>query len=142
MDLDRIASSLYVTYPESLWFKPDFAEEAEEIELQARILEMDVGELTRALESGYLSILPDEVWEIIKNTDSWETEDLGRVRELSAEYEKDVGSILNGIHNKSPLPAPMVIYKPDVGYYLIGGNTRLMVCRALGIRPVVWFAKA
>ena len=39
------------------------------------------------------------------------------------------------------MSAPIILNSSDNGYYLIAGNTRLMVAKALGVRPKVWLVE-
>jgi hypothetical protein len=81
--------------------------------------------------------LPDSIWANLQNTDSWDLEkgDIQKARELAIGYEKDFDYALKSV--KEGFYNPPLIIKENEAYTLIGGNTRLMACKVLGIRPKV-----
>jgi len=83
-----------------------------------------------------LQPLSDSVWKKLQNTDSWAIKNLEDVIKLSQEYGRDWESIKNALQSNKELPAPIVLRRGG-SYELIGGNTRLMVAKALNIRPTV-----
>ena len=84
-----------------------------------------------------LVTLTDEIWRKLGNTDSWETKTWDEVKERADEYGKDWETVAEGMRNGDELPAPIVVKWKNGTYRLIGGNTRLMVARVLGIRPKI-----
>jgi hypothetical protein len=83
-----------------------------------------------------LQPLSDSVWKKLQNTDSWSIKNLEDVIKLSQEYGRDWESIKNALESNKELPAPIVLRRGG-SYELIGGNTRLMVAKALNIRPTI-----
>ena len=83
--------------------------------------------------------LPDNIWSQLQNTDSYSIPVGGfdQAKALADEYERDIGAIISMIQSNAPLPPPQILRRPDGQYTLIGGNTRLMAFRALGIQPKV-----
>jgi hypothetical protein len=125
------------------WTKPDIAEEREEIERTANVLNVDLNQLMKAVQSAQLVPLDDVTWSKMKNTDSWHNIVPGNIETVkthAAKYGRDWLRLVQAFERGSPLPAPIVVIH-EGNPYLIGGNTRLMVARALGARPSVLLAK-
>lgn len=127
--------------PDAQWHHPDLDEEHEEIAERARDLGVSSNRLKSALAAGRKGPLHDKHWEQLQNTDSWETTKMEHVRKLASDYERDVDRIHKGMTQGQSLPSPMVVHRPKKPPYLVGGNTRLMVARALGVRPHVIHAR-
>lgn len=128
--------------PQNEEFKrPDFNSEIGEFERTAKVFGVDESALLFLAEEGSLVDLSEEVWESLENTDSFdiEKEDYGAVAShaASAEPKRDWQSIVRAVLDKEKLPAPIIV-KNNETYYLVSGNTRLMVSRAMGINPKVW----
>lgn len=123
------------------WVKPNIDDERGEIIRTAGEFGIDPGALLAAFGKGTLKELPDHVWERLENTDSWEIQNMDDARLLAAEYDRDIESIIAGIEAGSAMPAPIILQYDGNSYYLVGGNTRLMVAKALGIKPSVWVIK-
>jgi hypothetical protein len=84
-------------------------------------------------EAGRLVDLDEKTWSNLKNTDSYSIKDIDHAKELANIYKRDIESILKA----DKLPAPIVVEK-NKEYELVSGNTRLMVARALKIKPKIW----
>lgn len=86
--------------------------------------------------------LSDEIWSKLNNTDSYDIEvgDWNAVDyHATAEHQdlpRDWQSLKLKMEQGEPLDAPIIAKKGD-SLHLVCGNTRLMVARALGIRPKV-----
>ena len=119
------------------WYKPPISEEYEEMERTSEDLGIDFHEIENGYENGSLVDLTDDIWEKMENTDSWNIRDLQHAKEYAEEYDKDIESIIEGFESGNRLPAPIVLIKSDGVPYLIAGNTRLMVARALKVIPKV-----
>jgi hypothetical protein len=119
-------------------------------------LDEEYGELERIVDEGYISSIENAVdafnhgklkklglndprWVNIENADSGQDLTLDDVREIAGGYGRDVDRILAGIRDGSKLPAPIMLELSDGSLHNVAGNTRLMVCRALGIEPTVWW---
>lgn len=126
---------------DSSWIAPSIQEEMEEIKRTAEELGLSLKELLAATQKGTLVVLDDRLWSQMENTDSWQTTNMDTVQQLGIEYERDVDQLVQAMKQGKTLPAPLVLIKPDGVPYLVGGNTRLMVSRALGIRPKVFLIK-
>jgi len=114
----------------------DVEEEHDEIYRAAKKLGVDGEELKNKIKSAKPQRLSNEIWSQLQNTDSWEISSKGDVDKLSKEYNRDAESIREAFKNGEPLPTPMIAKKGNE-YTLIGGNTRLMVSKEMGIKPVV-----
>jgi hypothetical protein len=147
--LTRLARALI----SSKWVKPSLKEEWEEILRTAKQFDLDPKILKEAYKKGHMISLSDSIWSRLKNTDSWEEIEPGdwdAVQQLAIKYNKESrkldtanfgkgrspSRIREGLEEGLPMPAPMVLSTHGI-YYLIGGNTRLMVSRAIGVRPEI-----
>jgi hypothetical protein len=115
-----------------LWI-PILQAENEEIERTADELGLPYDVVYNSFASGKEVTLTDEMWSRLENTDSYDINSEEEAIELAQYYGKDIQSILAA--EKTP-PALILQYSPNK-YYLVGGNTRLMVARAKGINPQV-----
>jgi hypothetical protein len=115
-----------------LWI-PILQAENEEIERTADELGLPYDTVYNSLVNGDEVTLTDEMWSRLENTDSYDINSEEEAIELARHYGKDIQSILAA--EKTP-PALILQYSPNK-YYLVGGNTRLMVARAKGINPQV-----
>ena len=111
--------------------------EMEEIERTSDEFNVPFGDVQYAFETGKETILSDNVWSKLENTDSYGVQNLEQAVELANKYKKDWKSIINAIQNEKQLPMPMVLNYGEDKYYLVAGNTRLMIYRALGLQPIV-----
>ena len=112
---------------------PIIQDENEEIERTADDLGLPYDVVYNSFASGKEVTLTDEMWSRLENTDSYDINSEEEAIELARHYGKDIQSILSA--EKTP-PALILQYSPNK-YYLVGGNTRLMVARAKGINPQV-----
>jgi hypothetical protein len=60
------------------------------------------------------------------------------IKTLAVKYNKDFDNVYNQITVDKKIEAPIVLYRKRKPYYLIGGNTRLMILKSLGLKPMVW----
>ncbi len=120
------------------WKKPELQEEIEEIERTAVDLDIDTSKLFEDAKKGKIIDLSDDIWSKLDNTDSWDIKSIEDARVLADEYDKDIESLIRGFElGKGSIPAPIVLKRQEGGYYLIAGNTRLMVARAFGMIPKI-----
>jgi hypothetical protein len=122
------------------WKLPELYDEYQEIDELKRVAEefgIPEADLLGAFESGRVASLTDDIWRVLENTDSYDTTDEDSARSIALEYERDIASIYDAIDSGSTLPMPIVLNFKG-GYYLIAGNTRLMVCRSRGITPKIF----
>ena len=119
------------------WYKPLMSEEYEEMERTSEDLGVDLRKIEDEYQKGSLAELTEDIWGKMENTDSWGIESLEDARRYAEDYGKDIERIVEGFESGEELPAPIVLIKPDGVPYLIAGNTRLMVARALKVVPKV-----
>jgi hypothetical protein len=119
-----------------LGWEPIIKAENEEIERTADELGLPYDVVYNSFVNGDEVTLTDEMWSRLENTDSYDINSEEEAIELARYYGKDIQSILAA--EKTP-PALILQYSPNK-YYLVGGNTRLMVARAKGINPQVILA--
>ena len=119
-----------------LGWEPIIKAETEEIERTAEDLGLPFDVVYNSFVNGKEVTLNDDMWSRLENTDSYDINSEEEAIELARHYGKDIQSILAA--EKTP-PALILQYSPNK-YYLVGGNTRLMVARAKGINPQVILA--
>lgn len=125
----------------SNWDKPNWNDEDCELKRTSRDLRIDYSFLkTQCLNNGFITDLTDDLWRICDNTSSYKINTLHDVNDylIRIERTRNLESIIKGFRDKDKIPVPIIVIKPDSKPYLVGGNTRLMVCKALDIKPKIW----
>jgi len=133
--IDTILASL--NQPTITWTKPNIESETEEFKRTADELNLDLDKLIRSAARGFTQELNDDLWSNLQNTDSYGIRSMKEVELLALEYGKDLESIVDAIGKGQSIPSPIILIgngKP----YLIAGNTRLMIARAMGIIPEIF----
>ena len=126
------------------WVRPDIRDEGGEIERTAHTFVASEAEYPAKLREVIDSIstaefeeLTQEMWAQLENTESWEQVRPGHIEDaqkFAEEYKRDWQSLLQAMKEGSPIKAPIIIVNPDGIPYLVSGNTRLMLSRALEVR--------
>jgi len=117
-----------------------------EKKLKAALIKQNIEAIKNAYKKAKLTPLTNDIWQNLENTDSWGTTTEQKVKNAIARNKK-TGSGFRNIDNvvdeflSGKVRAPIVVaYNRENGIYkkhiLIGGNTRLMVARALGAEGV------
>ncbi len=138
----------------SNWIEPNLEKEKGELKRAARDFLGDES-LTQELEETLIGTPPTELsesdWEALENTDSFHNVRFGSVhdaREITEEYnalldkdsKRDFEALLDGFIEGKAMES-LTIVKKGKRLHLISGNTRLMIARALGIKPKVIIAE-
>lgn len=118
------------------WKRPDLDHEKPEFERASEDIGVPTIDLLGAAKEAPLVDLTLKMWATMGNTDSWDTDTIGKAVYHARLYDKDIRAVVLAI-GKNEMQAPMVLSFEDGSTRLIGGNTRLMVFRALGITPKV-----
>ena len=108
-----------------------------EIDRTAQVFNVQPDDIQYAFEDGSEVVLSDDVWSKLENSDSYQIQNLEQAIKLANKYKKDWRSIVRAIQDEKQLPLPLVLRYDADKYYLVGGNTRLMIYKALGVQPVV-----
>ena len=126
------------------WIKDNYENERGEFERAAievsgptnKIKQENIKYLRDAYAKSKIVSLSDHDWQKMENTDSWKTETFTAIlTAFSNNNEKrDLGRILSQFE-MGKLKCPIAYKRADNALVLIGGNTRLMVCRVLGVKP-------
>jgi len=116
------------------------AREEDEIERTADVFNIPLEDLKYAFTAGSMVVLSDDIWSKLENSDSYDVTSLDDAVRLAKQYGKNWKSVLSAIKNGTIVDPPMVLNYDKTRYYLVGGNTRLMFCKALGITPKVLLA--
>jgi len=114
--------------------------EESEIERTAEDFNIPLEDLKYAFIAGGMVILTDDIWSKLENSDSYQITSLDDAIKLAKEYGKNYKPTLDAIKNGEILDPPMILNYDKDKYYLVGGNTRLMFYKALGIEPKVLLA--
>lgn len=123
---------------------PDIEKELGEIERVAKLYAKGFSErFVRIARESKLSELSEEEWRVLDNTDSfditlgdWEIVKLHSTAGSQSLHPRDWQMLRSKMKRWEPLDAPIIINARGQ-LHLVSGNTRLMVARALGIRPQV-----
>ncbi len=137
------------------WIRPDLQEESGEIKrvivdfLKKEPTTENIRAVINALESAPLVDLSEEEWALLENADSHignvrpgHIEDVEKINDiynsaLPPEDRRDLKKTLAGFMNGSKMKAPTILRNKAGRLHLVSGNTRLMISRALRIRPKV-----
>jgi len=111
--------------------------EEDEIERTAQEFNVPLEDLKFAFIAGQMVILSDDIWSRLENSDSYEVKTLDDAIKLADKYGKNWKSTYEAIKAGEDIDPPMILNYGDTHYYLVGGNTRLMFYKALGISPKV-----
>jgi cytidyltransferase-like protein len=116
------------------------AREESEIERTAEVFNIPLEDLKYAFTAGSMVILSDDIWSKLENSDSYEVTSLNDAIKAAKGYGKNWKPTLDAIKNGTIIDPPMILNYDQNRYYLVGGNTRLMFYKALGIEPKVLLA--
>lgn len=130
----------------TFWTRPDLAHEFGEIDRVAK--EFSAGDdgvyqkimltFKNDFASSPLEPLTDEIWTVLENTESFHEVAPGDFDSVGkySESKRDWQTIAQKMRGANNMHAP-IIFEIKAKYHLVGGNTRLMVARALNARPWV-----
>ncbi len=121
------------------WHEPKSEDDRQELERAALALSIDIDTIMKKAASGWLGELSDFTWACLANSDSWKIESMEEAQFLASTYDLDLAPINVAIGNGLSLPAPIVLNLDDGTSYLASGNGKLMVARAMGVTPKVFF---
>ncbi len=128
------------------WVRPNLVNEKGELERTMRDFlgeEVTSGNLNRfmnILNNSPIIELSDIDWEVLDNTDSFHNVHPGQIeeeRKLAGEYGRNFENILNAFKQGRNMECPIIVKNKEGQLHLVSGNTRLMIARALAIRPKV-----
>jgi len=121
--------------------QPLIKDEIDEIERTAQELNIPISDIENAFNTGNIVTLSDDVWSKLENSDSWDIKSLEDAIELAKKYNKNWKPTLSAIKDNKTINPPFILNYNKDNYYLVGGNTRLMFYKALGITPKVLIGK-
>jgi len=140
------------------WVSPSLENERGEIEraigefLSEESTEENISRIVHMFEQASLSDLSDEEWSVLENTDSFHGVRAGHIEDaeqfneeqnqaLKPEDQRDLKALLAAFQEGASMEAPMILKHKGI-LHLVSGNTRLMIARALNIRPKVVIGEA
>jgi hypothetical protein len=119
------------------WVKGPIDRELDELPGHSARLGFSIPEFVEAYKTAEVITLSPEDWSHLKNTDSnWPEVTVADVEDYRG-HERDVSGIEKRMRFGEEVFAPVVLFQEVQRPYLIGGNTRLMLCRALDVPPKV-----
>jgi hypothetical protein len=118
------------------WGPPNLLHEIPEFERASEHIGVTTIDLLLAAGEGPIVEMTPAMWSTMENTDSWETDSIEKAVELARLYDKNIRSVIQGF-GQGVMQVPMALSFEDGSVRLIGGNTRLMTCRAFGVTPKV-----
>jgi DNA polymerase III epsilon subunit-like protein len=124
------------------YIKPSLNIEKNELERTADFFGYDIDRLIENFEDGELVKLEEKDWKKLENTDSNKVNNIEDIKQLATKYGKDFDQIYKQITLDKKIEAPIVLYRKRKPPYLVGGNTRLMILKTLGIQPMIWAVEA
>lgn len=101
-------------------------------------IDISVIDLVRAFRNAEETLIPDEVWGKLENTESNQIKkgEMNKVKKLAKRYRKSDPIKLAKKLIRGEYDRPLILKFGD-RYHLVAGNTRLSTAAALGIRPIV-----
>jgi hypothetical protein len=136
------------------WVRPNLQNETGEL---TRVIEGFLGKepsqeniraLVDVLEQSPLVELSEGDWEALENTDSFHNIIPGQIESvqtiteeynqaLTEENKRDFAKLQSGFRNGNKIECPVILRNSEGKLHLVSGNTRLMIARALSVRPKV-----
>ena len=120
------------------WKKPSWSEEFKEMERTSEELGVPIILLKKSFEQGNMMQPLKSLLKSMENTDYNEVKTIEDVKRFADEYERNSDAIIDGFKQGKPMAAPIVALRKGKRPYLISGNTRLMVSKALEIIPELY----
>jgi hypothetical protein len=117
---------------------PLLSKEESELRRTADEENLNYNRLLQAYQLGSLETLSEHDWKRMKNTESWDTTSLQKVKKVADSYGRDWNSLIKAFKQNKVIEAPIVLYRKGEAPYLVAGNTRLMCMRAMQIRPQIF----
>lgn len=122
------------------WDFPILEEESNSFINASQELEIHHSDLLEAYKNGKILPLSSKNWDKLQNTDSTKVtsfldivETIQKYQKNDPDYSRDWKSIKEG-YKTGNMKAPIIAITKN-GHYLIEGNARLMVAKAMGIKP-------
>jgi len=121
------------------WVGPDIEEAANKFQKVALDLGLDIEDIQSKIPGGRLTVLNAEVWAHLANSDSWTIESMEEAEVRAAMRDEDLQPILDVISAGKTVSAPIVLWLGDGTPYLVTGNDKLMIARAMDTEAQVFF---
>lgn len=130
------------------WIKPELYVEEGELDRVAKVfyppafLAEHAQALTGVLQERFNATTPqllsNEIWWKLQNTDSHDVR-VGHIEDVKEIIGtiRDWENIKTNFEKGSTMEMPIIAKFPDGVYHTVAGNTRIVVSKALGIRPMV-----
>ncbi len=136
------------------WIRPNLQKERGELmRVTSGFLGREANEetirfLIEILEHSQMTELSDADWQALENTDSFQNVALGQIEKaekinakynevLEGENKRDFTKLLAGFNSGNKMECPVIVRNGNGTLHLVSGNTRLMITRALGVRPKI-----
>ncbi|OHA18904.1 MAG: hypothetical protein A2836_00755 [Candidatus Taylorbacteria bacterium RIFCSPHIGHO2_01_FULL_45_63] len=136
------------------WIRPNPNKEKGEVErvvkefLNLEPTDENVNRLIEIIQEAPVVELGEEEWEQLNNTDSFHNVRSGHLEdaeEITEEYNQKLSQnnrrnfkkLLDSFTFGKEMEVPVIVKNKEGVTHLVSGNTRLMIARALGIKPKV-----
>lgn len=122
------------------WIIPPLQEEIGEFVRVCKTFGIRLSSLISLFHNGTIGCIDEETWSKLGNTDSWKTVKLEQVFKKAEHYGRGRNAhiLLNAFRADKPMEIPIVLFFTDGRTHLVSGNTRLMICRAIGKCPKIF----
>lgn len=143
---EHIRENSFTAYDQ--WVLPNIEMEMGEIERTAKTFSPEdettmLDRIMEALKVGEIVDLTPDMWSRLENTDSWDVRE-GHMEDVlyhTAESGRDAVGLEKAFSSEQSMFMPIIVIKEDGTPYLVSGNTRLMVTRALALTPKAYIAR-
>lgn len=138
---DRVYAEIQLAKRETTikWASPDLEEVASKLPKVALDLGLDIEDVQSKISGGWLTALNLGIWAFLKNSDSWTIESMEEAEVRAAMRDEDLQPTLDMISAGQTVPAPVILLLGDGSPYLLTGNEKLMIARAMDTEATVFF---
>lgn len=119
------------------WVIPSKNKEVGEIIRVSNLFNISVEIIKSLLNESSISNLSSSEWSVLYNTESWHISDISEAYKVSEGHGRNLSALLDSFRNEKEMESPIILFLPNGKSHLVSGNTRLIACRVLNIRPGV-----
>lgn len=142
--IDMISLKELLIESKEEWKEPTIEAEESDFEMLADQLDISLDKIKEAFDEGELKRLMPSVWDKLKNCDCKKANSFKDIVDLSQklqkknpDYKSNWKQFKKDFKNNKPVKAPIVMKYGD-DYYLVAGNTRLMVAKLMDVSPAIY----
>jgi len=109
----------------------------DKIEKAAEIFNFPIDDMMFAFNGGTPTILSDDMWNALENTESYKIKDLEAAISHALKLGINPRPYIDQIKKKKEMPLPLILQYDANKFYLVGGEVVLSILKALGAIPTV-----